>query len=204
MRKVRAWVHRAAGVFQSSRREREMADELASHFALHVDDNVRAGMTPEEARRQAILKFGPVESVKDAYRDRAGVPILSHLSQDARFALRLLRKAPGFSATVVVTIALAVGVNAAIFTVLNAAALQPLRVPQPEQLAAVALRLEGPGKRAVDGFASMLSWPEFTELRDRSIRSRSAARGLARSWRRSDRASTSTCYACVPRSGARS
>jgi predicted permease len=166
MRAVRAWLHRLAGTLVPSRRERDMADELASHFAMHVDDNVRAGMTPVEARRQAILKFGPVESVKDAYRDRAGVPVVSRLAQDLRFALRLLRKAPAFSITVVVTIALAVGVNAAIFSVLNAAALQPLRVPQPEALAAVTLRLEGGGDRGVDGFRSMLSWPEFTAVRD--------------------------------------
>jgi len=166
MRRLRAAMARFTGIFTASRREREMADELESHLALHIDDNIRAGMAPAEARRQALLKFGPVESVKEAYRDRAGIPVVSHLAQDLRFALRLLRKAPGFSITVVITIALAVGVNAAIFTVLNAAALQPLRVPQAEDLAAVALRLEGPGNRAVDGVPSMLSWPEFTSVRD--------------------------------------
>src|SRR3954454_22980820 len=166
VRSLRAWVRRLAGTMSSSRREQEMADELESHFQLHIDDNIRAGMSLDEARRHAVLKFGPVERIKDDYRDRAGLPVIRHLAQDLRFAARLLRKAPAFSVTVVITIALAVGVNAAIFTVLNAAALQPLRVPQPEALAALALRLEGRGDRGVDGFRSMLSWPEFTAIRD--------------------------------------
>src|SRR4051812_4334346 len=168
MKNLRAFFRRVTGTMSSSRREREMADEIESHLQLHIDDNVRAGMTPAEARRHALLKFGPVERMKDDYRDRAGLPVIRHLAQDLRFAARLLRKAPAFSVTVVITIALAVGVNAAIFTVLNAAALQPLRVPQPEDLAAVTLRLEGRGDRGVDGFRSLLSWPEFTAIRDQT------------------------------------
>src|SRR4051812_27779024 len=69
MRTLRAWIRRLAGTVAASRREREMADEIASHLQLHVDDNVRAGMTPDEARRQALLKFGGMEAVKEEYRD---------------------------------------------------------------------------------------------------------------------------------------
>jgi hypothetical protein len=99
MRSIRATLVRLTGMFTSSRREREMADELESHLALHIDDNIRAGMSPSEARRQALLKFGAMEAVKEEYRDRGGFPALARLSQDLRFAARLLRKAPGFSST---------------------------------------------------------------------------------------------------------
>jgi putative ABC transport system permease protein len=169
MRTLRAALMRLKGTFARSRHERDMAAELESHLQLHIDDNVRAGMTPVEARRLALLKFGGLEAIKEQHRDRGGYPAVSHLLQDLRFATRLLRKAPAFSVTAIVTIALAVGVNAAIFTVLNAAALQSLRTPQSRDLAAVALSLEGGTKgRGVHGMRSMLSWPEFLAVRDQT------------------------------------
>src|SRR5262245_48099440 len=146
MKALRAWLRRLAGVFLSSRREREMADEIAAHLQMHVDDNLSAGLSPAEARRQALLKFGAVEGIKDAYRDRATFPVLGRIAQDLRFAARLLRKSPGFAVTAIVTIALAIGVNAAIFTVLNAAALQPIAVPGSDRLATVVFRVEERGK----------------------------------------------------------
>jgi predicted permease len=168
MKRIRASVLRLVGTFARSRREREMAEEFGAHLQLHVDDNIRAGMTPVEARRQALLKFGGLEAIKEQHRDRGGYPIVSHLLQDLRFAVRLLRKAPGFSLTAIVTIALAVGVNAAIFTVLNAAALQGLPVPAGDRLAAVTISFEGEGKRGVSGAPSMLSYAEYEAIRDQS------------------------------------
>jgi hypothetical protein len=91
MRRLRAWFHRLAGLLRRDARERELQAELESHFQLHVDDNVRAGMTPEEARRAAVLKFGPVEAIKEDIRDRASVPLLEILIQDIRYALRRMR-----------------------------------------------------------------------------------------------------------------
>jgi predicted permease len=152
-----------------------MADELEAHLALHIDDNVRAGMSAVEARRQALLKFGPVEGVKDAYRDRGGIPVVSHVARDVRYALRMLRKSPGFSATVILTTALAVGVNAAIFTLLNAAALRSLPVPDGDRLLNVVLRHEGSAPRGIAGTPGMLSYPEFLAVRDQSA---SAFRGV--------------------------
>src|SRR5258707_15824119 len=99
MRFIRASLARLLGTFVSSRRDRELAEELDSHLQLHIDDNVRAGMTPAEARRQALLKFGAMEAIKEQHRDRRGFPVVSHFAQDLRFAARLLRKAPGFSLT---------------------------------------------------------------------------------------------------------
>jgi putative ABC transport system permease protein len=168
MRKIRASLLRLLGTFAGSRRERELADELESHLQFHVDDNIRAGMSPGEARRQALVRFGPMEAIKEQHRDRAGFPVLRHIGQDLRFAARLLRKAPGFSVTAIVTIALAVGVNAAIFTILNAAALQPLPVPEGDRLATLGISFEGAGRRGVHGSASLLSYAEYELVRDQS------------------------------------
>ena len=168
MRRLRSALARLTGMFTASRREREMAAELDAHLALHIDDNLRAGMSPAEARRQALLKFGPVEGMKEAYRDRGGIPLLSHIARDVRYALRMLRKSPGFSATVIFTTALAVGVNAAIFTLLNAAALRSLPVPDGDRLMTVTLRHEGSARRGVAGAPSMLSYPEFLAVRDQA------------------------------------
>ena len=167
MRRLRAWLIRLVSPLSAARREREMAEEFESNLQLHIDDNLRAGMTPVEARRRALVKFGGVEAAKEAYRDRAGLPMAGHVAQDLRFAARLLRKSPAFSVAVIVTVVLAVGVNTAIFTVLNAAALQPLRFPNGADLTVVALRLEGgQPARGVHGLRSMLSWAEFTAVRD--------------------------------------
>jgi putative ABC transport system permease protein len=168
MRTIRAALLRLAGLFTSSRRDRDLADEIESHLQLHIDDNLRAGMSAADARRQALLKFGPIEGIKEQYRDRGGFPAVVRIAQDVRFAARLLRKAPGFSATAIVTIALAVGVNAAIFAVLNTAALQPLRVPGGDRLATLAIRFEGEGRRSVHGTGSMLSYPEYRSVREQS------------------------------------
>ncbi len=168
MSTLRAWIRRLAGTVAASRHEREIADEIASHLQLHVDDNLRAGMTPAEARRQALLKFGGVEAVKEEYRDRARFTLLTRLVQDVRFAARLLRKAPAFSVTAIVTVALAVGVNAAIFTVLNAAAVQSLPLPESSRLATVAFRAEGGPRRGVAGMKSMLSYAEFQVVREQA------------------------------------
>src|SRR4051794_19319427 len=100
-RQLRAGVLRMGGLlsgsFNRERRDRDLAEELESHLALHVEDNLRAGMTPEEARRDALLKLGGVESVKEQVRDRRGLPVLEHLARDLRFGVRMLRKDLSFT-----------------------------------------------------------------------------------------------------------
>jgi putative ABC transport system permease protein len=126
MKAVRAWWRRVAGVFAGRRAEQELSAELESHVALHVDDNLRAGMTPIEARRQAMVALGGVESTKEAYRERRGLPAVESLLRDLRYGLRTLRKSPGFAAAGIVILGLGIGVNSAIFTVVNAVVLRPL------------------------------------------------------------------------------
>jgi predicted permease len=167
-RTLRAWLHRLGGSFVSSRRDREFADELESHLQLHIDDRIRAGMTPAEARRSALIALGGVAAAEERYRDRGGYPFIAHAAQDLRFAARLFRRAPGFTLTAIVTTMLAVGVNVAIFTAFNAAAFGPLKLPDGDRLITISTRFEGHWKRNVHGAPSLLSLQEFEAVRDQS------------------------------------
>jgi hypothetical protein len=109
-------------------------EEIESHLELHIEDNLRAGMTLEEARRQARLKFGGIEAVKESYRDRLGIPLLDTLVQDLRYGLRVLRRNPGFTAVAVLSLALVIGANTAIFTLMDGLLLRMLPVQQAERL----------------------------------------------------------------------
>ena len=95
MRGLRAMLSRVGGLFGGARRERELSDEIESHVEMQVEDNLRAGMTPEEARRAAMLQMGGVEKTKQAYRERSTLPMVENVVRDVRFALRQLKRSPG-------------------------------------------------------------------------------------------------------------
>jgi predicted permease len=125
---------RSIGVFGSKRSERELSAEIESHLQLHVDDNMRAGMSPQEARRRAVIALGGVERTKEEYRDRRGLPPLESFVRDLRYGFRALIKSPGFALAGVVILGLGIGVNSAIFTVVNAVVLKPLPFPDADRI----------------------------------------------------------------------
>jgi predicted permease len=137
MRNLRSWTMRLANLFRKERQDRELDEELSSHLALHIEDNLRAGMTPEEALRNALMKLGGVEQTKENYRDQRSIPFVETFLQDLRFGLRLLRKDPGFAVVAVLSLALSIGVNTVIFSAVNNVLLHSLPYLEPSRLYAV-------------------------------------------------------------------
>jgi macrolide transport system ATP-binding/permease protein len=137
MKRLCAWLLRLAGLLPNAQLEQEFAAELEAHLQLHIDDNLRAGMNPDQARRNALLKLGGVESTKQAYRDGNTIPFLENLLQDLRFAIRQLRKNLGFTCTAVLMLALGICTSVAIFAFVDAALIKPLPYKNPERLVAV-------------------------------------------------------------------
>jgi predicted permease len=160
MRQFRALWARLRGIFGGELADRELSVELESHLQMHIDDNLRSGMSPDQARRDALIKLGGVEQAKQVYRERKGLPWLETLCQDLRFGSRQLRKNPGFTTVAILTLGLGIGANTAIFSFVDALFLKPLAVSSPEQL--MRIYAKGPSGHYGAGF----SYPEFKLLRD--------------------------------------
>ena len=160
MRKLRAWLLRFKGLFLKHARERELADEIESHLQMHIDDNIRRGMSPQEARRIAVMKLGGIDQAKEAYRDRATIPFLESLLQDLRFALRQFRRNPAVTVAAVLTLAAAIGANTAIFSVVNGVLLRPLAYPNSDRVVSITTTSS---RRGLDDL--VLSDAEFNEFK---------------------------------------
>ncbi|WP_433983901.1 ABC transporter permease [Tunturiibacter empetritectus] len=164
MRFLRRFLARFANFAIRRKTDQRLREEMEGHLALQTAENLRAGMTPAEARRQAVLKFGAVEAIREDYHSEQGLPFLENLLQDVRFALRMLFKSPGFSAIAILTMALGIGATTAIFSLVDATLLHPLPYPHPEELVRVEDDLPGAG--ATDAGISI---PEFKDLQRSGI-----------------------------------
>lgn len=161
MRKLRALLLRLKGLF--SKDDSDFADELESHLQMHIDDNLRAGMSPDEARRNAVMKLGGVDQTKEAYRDRATIPLLESLIQDLRFTLRQLRKNPAFTVTATAMVALGMGASVAIFAFVDAALIKPLPYRDTSRLLFVTETTPAI-PRAVISYPDYLDWKKLNRV----------------------------------------
>lgn len=144
MRALRAWIMRVGGVLGRRRHERDFDEQMQADIDLQIEDGIRAGLGESEARRAALVSIGGVAAAKEAWRDRRGLPVLETFLRDVLHASRVLRRNKGWSAVAILSLALGVGANAAVFSAAYALLLRPLPLPDAANL--VTLRWEGENK----------------------------------------------------------
>src|SRR5438105_3860895 len=154
---ARQLFHRVRSLFRRARQDRELDAEMSAHLELAIEENLERGLSPAEARRQALVRFGGPQQVKESHREARGLPLLETLLQDFRFALRMLRRSPGFALVAIFCLTLGIGANAAVFSWMEGLLFRPYpAVAHQERLLALT------GTAQADRTA--LSWPDFLDL----------------------------------------
>ncbi len=158
---LRVLLSRIQGAAKQAATQVDLNEELRSHLEMLVEEKTSRGIPAEVARRQAMLELGNDAQIQEAYRDQAGLPFFEVLFQDVRYSLRTLRRYPGFAAIAIITLALGIGANTAIFSIVNGVLLRPLPYAHPEQLVSAFSTFKGLGN-FLDGSTSP---PDFRTLR---------------------------------------
>ena len=149
---------RLQGLFQKRKLDSDMSEEMRAHIEMRTRENIEAGMSADEAHYAAMRQFGWVDNIKETCREQRGVTWLEHFIQDLRYGARMLRKNPGLTAAVIVTLMLGIGATTAIYTVVYAVLLAPLPYPEPDQLMMVWSKVNGHNNGMSAG--DFLDWKE--------------------------------------------
>jgi putative ABC transport system permease protein len=157
---LRVALARLRGLFTGSQADDDLRAELEAHLEMETDENIRRGMAPDEARRQARIASGGLTQAAEAVRDQRGIPFIEGLAADFRYAFRALKHSPAFTIVVVLTLALGIGANTAIFTVVRGVLLKPLPHRDGDRLVFVRHSMDGPGGASIN-----FSVPEVRDFR---------------------------------------
>ena len=161
---IQTIVLRLRSLFRRSQVEQDLDDEIREHLDHLTNDYIAKGLAPREAREAALREFGGVQQAKENCRDARKVNWIQNFTQDLRYGVRMLRKSPGVTAVVAITLALGVGANTALFSIVDSFLLRPLPVPSPEQITVLAIQQ----KDAPIG-SSGFSYPEFLDYRGQAV-----------------------------------
>src|SRR3982751_3191540 len=161
MKQIRAALARISGLFTGRQADDDMREELQSHIDMETAENIRRGMHPDAARRQALLASGGLTVAAEAVRDQRGLPWVESVAADIKYAFRALRHAPVFTSVVIITLALGIGANTAIFSVVRGVLLKPLPNRDGERLVYLRHSMDGPGGESI-----AFSVPEVNDFRD--------------------------------------
>jgi hypothetical protein len=164
MKSLRRLLIRLSNIVTRRSAGERLQEEIAAHLTFQIEENLRAGMSSAEARRQAALKLGSAEAIREHHHAEHSLPLIENLLFDLRYAVRMLVRSPGFSFIAIATMALGIGATTAIYSVIDATLLHPLPYPNPGELVRIQDDLAGVGAQNVG-----ISVPEWRDLQSSGI-----------------------------------